>query len=298
MKSITSLLLLCSLLAGSPTAQTPAPRADLLDRVVVMGASVSAGFGLCKDLEVATPLADLWNAALVDEPRPALDLGQNLFFLNPVFTGARLAQTAAEAQPSLVIAVDFLFWYGMSFRWYGEESQRLVGLELGLKELEKLDCPLVIGDFPDVRRALHGTYEVTGRPVIFRSMIPEEETRAAMNERVRAWAAERPNVVLIPLAQILEDMATGQPMVLPGGQQLVGTPEEILQQDLLHPRLPATEGLVLKVLDALRESGLGLDPGRVFWSLEEVHAALMKDLAPRLAQYEESQARRRRALGG
>ncbi|MEZ5974964.1 MAG: hypothetical protein R3E96_09030 [Planctomycetota bacterium] len=56
MKSITSLLLLCSLLAGSPTAQTPAPRADLLDRVVVMGASVSAGFGLCKDLEVATPL--------------------------------------------------------------------------------------------------------------------------------------------------------------------------------------------------------------------------------------------------
>ncbi|HPF15812.1 MAG TPA: hypothetical protein PLJ12_16225, partial [Planctomycetota bacterium] len=62
------LALLCLFLAPTPQGDTKPTSPGLLDRVVVMGASVSAGFGLCKELEVATPLSVLVDSALVDAP--------------------------------------------------------------------------------------------------------------------------------------------------------------------------------------------------------------------------------------
>ena len=276
------------------SAQTSAP---LTDRVVVIGASLSAGFGLCKELEVATPLSVLVDAALVDDGRaPSLNLGNNLTFWNPMYTGRYMMDRAVAAEPTLVIATDFLFWYGMSFRWWREED-RLKGLEEGLRQLERLSCPIVIGDFPDVRRALNGRHEITKRPVVFPSMIPEETTRAAMNQRVREWAAERDQVVLMPLDRFLAALGNGQPMPLPKGQSLQGSIEDILQVDLLHPKLDACLALVLNVMDGLVKADVGLAEDRVRWSLTELREQVMRSTAPERAASLASRARRAKLAG-
>ncbi|MCB9909700.1 MAG: hypothetical protein H6829_05465 [Planctomycetes bacterium] len=289
------LALLCLFLAPTPQGDTKPTSPGLLDRVVVMGASVSAGFGLCKELEVATPLSVLVDAALVDAPHETQNLGENLLFLGPIYTGHYLAQQALEAKPTLLIAVDYLFWYGMFWRWDSGE-ERLAGLERGLKELERFDCPIVIGDFPDVRPALKGRHEVTKGPVIFPSMIPSEPVRQAMNDRVRAWAAAHDNVVLVSLADFLQQLSQGEAVPLPEGQSLQGTIPEILQVDLLHPRLAGCQALVLTIFDAVRKAGWGLDPARVRWSMAAFHEAVeARTQAKREAALASRERRRERA---
>ncbi len=268
MKNLQALALLiaASLALGwswsSNKTQTPDA---LLDRVVVMGASVSAGFGLCKEIEVATPLARLVDSAIVHPKAPALHLGENLFFLSPEYTGKHLMDQAVASQPTLVIAVDFLFWYGMYWRLPDAEA-RMQALELGLAQLERLSCPVVIGDFPDIRRALQGRHEVTKRPVVFLSMIPSETSRAAMNARVNEWAQARENVAVVPLSAFLNELASDEPLILPGGQVLQGSIAEILQVDLLHPKLAGCQALVLVVFEAISRKDWGLDLSRIRWS--------------------------------
>lgn len=260
-------------------AQEPAPRA-LTERVVVMGASLSAGLGLCKELEVATPFARLVDAAWVDPQPETLNLGFNPFFLSPRYNGRMLMDQAVAHDPTLVIAADFLFWYGMSFHW-DREQDRLQGLEAGLRELERLSCPIVIGDYPDIRRALQGRHEILKGPIVFPSMIPDESTRAAMNARVREWAAERDHVVLVPISEFLEALGQGEPMLLPHGQTLEGPMDRILQVDLLHPKLDACLALLVTVMDQIVRADWGLREDQVRWSLPALRAQVFRLTEPK-----------------
>ena len=291
---ILSLFLLAFASPAQEKKAAPGP-AKLLDRVAVMGASVSAGFGLSKELEVATPLAKLFDAALIDPPTETQNLADNLFFLGPFYKGKELTDRAIKSDPTLVVAVDFLFWYGMYYR-HQKPADRMAGLERGLKQLERLDCPVVVGDFPDIRRALKGKHEVTGRPVVFPSMIPAEETRAAMNTRVHAWAAKRKNVVLVPLSTFLDDLATGKPLVLPQDQAFAGKVEEILQVDLLHPKLRGTQALVLTILDKVAQSGLAIDRENIRWSMDDMAKKLWQLTEDKREKARASALRRKRLI--
>jgi len=58
---------------------------------------------------------------------------------------------ALEAEPTAVLAVDFLFWFA-----YGEkpESRRAEDLEGALKLLEKFDVPVVVGTLPNMKESV------------------------------------------------------------------------------------------------------------------------------------------------
>lgn len=239
-------LTLAALAFGLPTqSSTPAPARDPLERVVVIGASLAAGFGADRTM------AEALEASLREPVRPVLGLGDFLFFTSPLAIGDRQVEAASDADPSLVVAIDFLFWFG-----YGNldakgqpievESQRLELLERGLRTLGELECPLVVGDFPDMSAAV-GT-------MLAPAQMPAATTLPLLSRRVREWAAARPNTLVLPLSEMVAKLDSDEPIAI--GRHTFPAGSELLQSDHLHPNL---EGLVLTaqlVGDALVERKL------------------------------------------
>src|SRR5438093_9364837 len=105
MSAVLSLIL--SVLAPQQaSAALPPAHENRLERVVVLGASMAAGFG------AERTFGEAFEASLRGPHEPVLDLGNELFFSSPNSIGAHEVETALAAEPTLVVALDFLFWFG------------------------------------------------------------------------------------------------------------------------------------------------------------------------------------------
>ena len=213
----------------------------------MIGASVSAGF------QLSANLASALEASIVGEGSTTQTFANSLFFLNPLDVGEAEVDQALEHDPTLVVAVDFLFWYG-----YGgmnaegaaleEETERLELLEEGLEQLEEFECPLVISDFPDMSASV-------GR-MLTRRQMPAPETLTALSKRVRAWAENRPHVIVLPFAQLVHDLGSNEPLKIGRHEWPGGSTRRLLQRDRLHPTLEGLCGIALLVADQLVEHEL------------------------------------------
>jgi hypothetical protein len=149
-----------------------------------------------------------------------------------------------------VVALDFLFWFG-----YGamtadgapleSEDQRLELLETGLEFLDELECRLVVSDFPDMSAAV-------GK-MLAETQMPERATLERLSARVRAWAAERGDTVVLPLAAAVEALKGEGEIVLGRHRWPPGT--RLLQGDQLHPGVEGTIGVAQWVADAVVQAG-------------------------------------------
>lgn len=236
---IAPLLLALSLGFQATQQETPAPPAPIA-RVATVGASATDGFGIFVVRQ--TPIGRIptgWS--LAKSLRAASqntvivsDLGTSMFFLAPAKTGSRLLSRALRADVDLIVAIDFLFWFA-----YGNTAadgkimrtgnERAAMIERGLNILDLYDGPLVIGDLPDMSGAIGH--------MLSAQQVPSAEVRASLNERIHAWAAERPRVRLFPLATITEQLREGKPFSIGShtwsGDALAG----LLQRDQLHPTI-------------------------------------------------------------
>ena len=224
-----SLLACLFLLAPAQTVQ--AAQEPIFERVAAIGARLTAG--------VRTPasFARVFEATLADPRRVAFERADVAFFGAPRRNGQRLVEQALESKPTLVLAVDFLFWFG-----YGDvsgdgralrgEADRLALLEEGLGLLGAFACPVVVSDFPDMSISVGAELRA--------EQMPRAETLARLNTRLRAWAAERENVIVLPLAKLVDDMRRLRPFQIGERRWEPGSGARLLQNDLLHPNL---EGL-------------------------------------------------------
>src|SRR6266705_2377773 len=119
-------------------------------RVVVIGASASAGFVLSEPfggtLTSRCRLNRYLDAAITVPHSPVESLASSLFFMNPEAFAPVQVAAATNARPTLVVGLDFLFWF-----CYGDgstDAERAQRFEGGLKLLDQLHCPLVVGDIP------------------------------------------------------------------------------------------------------------------------------------------------------
>lgn len=264
--------------APAPAAQKDAPietpiqapiQTRTLERVVVIGASVAAGFG------TEHSLAEAFGSMVRAPTAAVLGFGDYLFFLNPKPVGAKQVDAALDADPTLVVGIDFLFWFGYgSLDAQGgalkDESQRLELLEVGLGMLEEFECPLVIGDFPDMSAAV-GT-------MLAPEQMPALSTLPLLSRRVREWAATRPNVLLFPLADTVR--ALGSEEEIRVGRYTFPAGTRFLQPDHLHPN---AEGMVLTcelIGDMLVEKRLAAES-----ELERERAAVLARLRKRPAAF-------------
>ena len=163
--------------------------------VAVLGASVSAGFscsmigiGEAKKNETMT-LKRALGVAWSQDGVVLRDFSDLMTFTDPVGITTEKVRLAKEARPGLIVAADFLFWFGYGYvRGVDESKARLVLLEEGLALLDGFTCPIVVGDFPDMTGA--------NPRMLAPGQIPSLQMQGELNLRVRAWAKAKPNVRL------------------------------------------------------------------------------------------------------
>lgn len=249
-----ALLLLPLMLAAPVRPQATAPAT--LDRILVLGASASAGFGIRQEVGQRFTLAMLLERMVKTGSHKILDTTSEFFFLDPEGSTRRAIRKGEAFSPTLVVAFDFLFWFG-----YGDQPDapaRLESLETGLRFLEEFSCPVVIAEIPDMKAAV-------GR-MLRPEQIPAPQELDRLNRRIRAWAAGRKNVILLPLATLLS--RPGGP-----GEPHVNDPR-LLQADQLHPTLEGLASIAALVLRSVARArkdvdpaGLDLDPAAVVGSI-------------------------------
>jgi hypothetical protein len=234
-------------------------------RVVVIGASASAGFVLTEPLGgSATTRCKLnyyLDAAIIAPHTPVKNLASALLFLNPEALAPLQIAAATNDRPTLVVGVDFLFWF-----CYGDgrtDAARAARLEQGLKLLEQIHAPLVIGDIPDASYA-------TNTGIISVDMVPSAAARKAANRRLRQWAATQPQVVVVPLAKFMRDTMANAAIHAHGLTLPAGKTRALLQADQLHPTPHGAAVLTLGILDALVTQQTKFSAADILWSPEEV----------------------------
>lgn len=200
--------------------------------------------------------------AAIAAPHPPLrDLSTALMFLNPDALGPEQVEAAVAAKPTLVIGVDFLFWscYGQGLT----DAGRMRRFEDGLKLLDQIPCPLVLGDIPDASAA-------TNTGIISADMVADARVRAAANARLKAWAAVHPKVAIVPLAQFMREIAENKAVIIHGRTFAAGTTRAFLQNDELHPTPRGAALLALGILDALVKKDREIPAHDIHWSQSQV----------------------------
>ncbi len=276
---------------SAPTALSAAQ--DDFARVAILGASLSAGSGLRKWLGFEGDLAPLF-ATLVVRPGAIETFADVLFFADPEQRGNELIAEARAFDPTLVVALDFLFWYAHG--WMADEH-RAARLERGLELLSSFDCPLVIADFPDISLALEGSATpMGGGPLVTAPMLPSPEARAALNERLLAWVTERraggADVVVVPFGHYLELLQRAEPIEIGADRWPGGDRAALLQSDLLHPTLEGAYIVLLITAEAMVAQSARFDAAAFRPDRAALEAALPAASAPwREAWEAEQQAR-------
>ena len=251
--------------AQSPATQATATSAAKPIRVAVIGASASAGFGCVyretrDDGEYAASfrLIDMVKLACPELALVTTDVSSGFFFLKPVANGAQAAKRAREFKPDCVLALDFLFWYcygddAPDGRALTSEAQRLEKLEAGLKELESLEAPILVGDLPDMSPAVGKMLSPT--------QMPKQETLAKANARLSEWAKGRTNVRVLPLASMQRQLMEQNSLEI-DGKKLTPTKDlPLLQRDALHPAPLGMAGLACAVASELKDAVRAPDDG-------------------------------------
>lgn len=222
----------------SEAANLRAPRtpdAGLLERVVVLGSSASAGFRTPATLNV------LVEPMIAVEHQPVSSAASSMFFLEPEQTGENLAAAAAAIDPTLVIALDYLFWFG-----YGDvesERSRFVLLELGLEKLERFECPVIVSPYPVVTQAV-------GK-ILYAAQVPTDATLKALDARVLEWAEENDNVFVVSVPDIYAQLMKAPPIEVAGQSWPAGEGVMLMQDDALHPTIEGMAAVSALILQDL-----------------------------------------------
>ena len=230
----------------------------LYQRPVIVGASLSDGFYLPEmGLPFSGKSKDLGMHHYLQKVRKAggariLNLGSNWMFVAPVAKGDYQVKKAREAKPTVVFAIDFLFWYLYgNERSRSEEDRKLSRLEFfekGLSKLATFECPVVVGTIPDAERSVG--------VILAPAQYPGAGTIAAANLRLERWFKEHPEMVKVDLAGFHRLAVNDEAIELGGVTVPAGNSRAtFLQWDLLHPTPRGIETIVKVAVAALKKGG-------------------------------------------
>ena len=249
-------------------AATP-PDAPIFKRVVVVGASASAGYTILRGPGAPTGdqlrLSRYVDAALLSPHEPVKSVADLLMFLAPERSGQREISNAVAMQPSLIVGVDFLFWF--CYGELGANETRTARLESGLKLLESVTCPIVIGNIPDASGA--------DKDMLSPEAIPTRAEMDAANRRIKEWAAKHKNVVVFDLAKDMAQAASDRALTVHGNKWPAGNTRALLQDDGLHPMPAGCSMLTVAALDALCAADQKVPKKAVGWDAETIRKAAL-----------------------
>jgi len=251
----TTVFLILSVLLGGCFQYT---KSRTLERVAVTGASVTAGWG------VQTPpikgefggypinLKHIVDAMILAPHEEVAYFGEPMFFTRPVVYGSKLIDEITEYDPTLIVAVDYLFWFAYGNVGFAGEKYRINKFKEGLSILENIQSHLIIGNIPDVRKAI-------GK-VLSASQVPAVETIQKMNNMLRSWALLHPKVKVLNVYELYKDLLDDATLTTNSYTWPAGSQEKLLQKDMLHTTFEGTVAVSLVVADAIGLEGLETNP--------------------------------------
>ena len=237
--------------------------------MVTVGSSVTHGFGN------KLPLAELVEEAVHGPHEAVKNFSNGLQFLDPIRFGEEQIDQCLGHRATLVIGVDFLFWYayGPALKNETERERRLQKFRLGLKQLDRLTCPLVVGDLPDMTGA--------SRIMLNPGLIPSPPVLAALNQEFATWARGKKNVVVVPLTAWLKTLKDGKWKVpaSPDHKHPARTldPELVFQWDRLHLTRLGTVVFVDRLVTFLKQKF----PARARALEFDLWKAVLRELKPK-----------------
>lgn len=196
--------------------QTREQALKTVSRIGVIGASLSAGFDMSGRIE----LAKIVDASL-KLPHETLDTADIYFFMGPSKNGKEAIEKMEKFEPTLVFAIDFLFWFGYGSGWPSREER----LKQGLKLVERLKCPVILGDLPDMSDASETILSKGSRP---------NEKLKKLNQIIYEWAKTKSNIHMVSLYDCLDCIKKGKPIKINGSSKTFKE-DELMQFDKLHP---------------------------------------------------------------
>lgn len=243
-------------------------RPATLDRVVIIGASASDGFGAGvtvshqgTTVKEGTTLRDVIDLSMDENPAVLVSYATRSMFLSPHSIGRDEVRHAIRERPTLLVAIDFLFWY--LYGWEGadgaafqSEEDRLASLEHGLAALDEVlrttEAVVVVGDIPDLTQA-HST-------MLSVSQLPAVATIDAANARIAGWAntwrTERGRIVaVVPIHELSAAARAGTPTTFGGVAWTPETDGALIQEDRLHPSFEGLAATWARVLESARDAG-------------------------------------------
>lgn len=245
-------------------ARAVSPAQPPWGRIVLIGASVSAGFTESEPLggpqTKRVRLSRYLDAALRVPHEPVRSFANPMFFFQPEAEARKQLFLATNATPTLIVGVDFLFWF-----CYGDgptDAARARRFEQGLSLLEPVTSPLLLGDIPDASIALDAA--------LSQEQIPSAAAIAAANRRLKEWAARHPQVTIVPLASLMRSVTANQALRIHAHEVPAGRTRALLQTDKLHPSPAGCAILALTTLDAFIAARPTLPPADVCWDPTEV----------------------------
>jgi len=240
---------------------------------VIIGASLSDGFHykemkslFRKPKSNRLSLEHYFGRALTVPYGTFSNYGSSTLFLAVDPLVAQQMKNALEKKPTVVIAPDFLFWfvYGISSR-RGPDLDALSSQEFlarGLDYLDQFQCPLVLGDIPNCKRAVGG--------ILDRREYPGSEWIEQANVKIHKWAAKRPNRKVVSIATFYRKASENQEMLMFDQKYAAGhTRATFLQRDQLHPTEKGAAVITLLMLEGLK--GLQKIPeSAIKWKIDEL----------------------------
>jgi hypothetical protein len=211
-------------------------------RVAVVGASVSAGFG-------STPFHRIFKGA-IEVPTRIHNQSTPMFFISATTIGKRSIRTAVAFRATVVVAVDFLFWYVYVRGTTAYRSQRLAQ---ALTLLEQVKAPLFLGDIPHLK-----IMPIMVKP----EQIPSRQEIAQFNAQVHQWARRRLNVEIIPIAQWSAPLRTGACAPLAPSLPPVRA-RKLMNRDGLHPNRIGSRYLIRKIAALIYHAYPSTLPGAI-----------------------------------
>ncbi len=216
----------------------------IIRKTVVAGASMSAGFALLLETAVPVTFADVLEKVFRSPHERITCAADIMFFSHPETSAAEIVAAIRKRNPTLVVAPDFLFWFG-----YGRvdrEEERLTRLARGLSYLEQLSCPVVVGDFPDMSAAAGG--------ILHPRQVPAPDMLSRLNKKVAKWCNEKKDRMLFPLNTFQEKIKADKGVKVGECNWSAGTASELLQGDRLHPSLTGTACAAVLVAETLLQN--------------------------------------------
>lgn len=180
-----------------------------------------------------------------------------MFFSRPIEDGQAYVSKAVESPRRVVLALDYLFWFGYGDEYADASSPAASRLEFlkreGFTRLEQLwsglpeDAPppyLLVGTFPDVRDSA----------ALQDSQKPSDQELADLNAAVLTWAAQHPHVLIVPYAERLATLKKGGTIQL--GTQTLSKRDlsRLLLSDGLHPTSMGSVMIAALCIQTLKEA--------------------------------------------